>query len=38
MFEDPEPLRSTSAMTLGVWNNNQAGQVNALQGFSSGFA
>ncbi|MBK8203045.1 MAG: hypothetical protein IPK68_12240 [Bdellovibrionales bacterium] len=26
MFEDPGPLRSASASSLGVWNNNQAGQ------------
>ncbi|MBK9040019.1 MAG: hypothetical protein IPL83_12790 [Bdellovibrionales bacterium] len=38
MFEDPEFLRSSSAGTLGVWNNNQAGQLNALQGISRGFA
>ncbi len=26
MFEDPEILRFGSARTLGVWNNNQAGE------------
>jgi hypothetical protein len=26
MFEDPEPLRFSSANALGVWNNNQVGQ------------
>ncbi|MBK9041223.1 MAG: hypothetical protein IPL83_19070 [Bdellovibrionales bacterium] len=26
MFEDPGLLRSTSASSLGVWNNNQVGQ------------
>ncbi|MBK8201547.1 MAG: hypothetical protein IPK68_04235 [Bdellovibrionales bacterium] len=38
MFEDPEPLRLLQSDALGVWNNNQAGQFNALPGISRGFA
>jgi hypothetical protein len=30
MFEDPEILRSASAGTLGVWNNNHAGQFKQI--------
>jgi hypothetical protein len=35
MFEDPEFLRFSSARSLGVWNNSQAGQLKRVKYLAS---